>query len=383
MKIGFEAKRIFTNFTGLGNYSRFVTTAISREYPAHNLFLFTPRRTNKREVNALLSNRNINVISPPAGFSTFRLTSLWRSWAVRFEKTIKELNLFHGLSQELPMGLPVELKRVVTVHDLIFLRFPHLYNPIDVRIYKHKVTRACARANKIIAVSHQTASDLMELLDVPAKRIEVIGQGCNPIFRQTVSDSAVLDVRRKYGLPEDYILQVGTIEKRKNAIVTVKAIHRIPEAARLPLVLVGKATDYAEKVNDVAKELGVSEWVRFVHHVSFEDLPAIYATSRIFVYPSLAEGFGIPILEAIESGVPVICSGTHSLKEVGGPDLLYFDPQDDKALAANLMNLLHDSQSGRQMVIQSKQYVQRFHPSGIASQLMDVYERCLLHPKLA
>jgi glycosyltransferase involved in cell wall biosynthesis len=377
MKIGFEAKRIFTNFTGLGNYSRFITSAISHEFPSHKLFLFTPRRTDHSEVNVLLKNQNISVVSPPKAFSALRLTSLWRSWAVGFEKSMKDLDLFHGLSQELAIGLPLGLKKVVTVHDLIFMRYPQLYNPIDVRIYKHKVIKACAKANRIVAVSQQTASDLIELLDIPAGKIEVVGQGCHPIFRKEIQRAGMLEVRRKYNLPEEYILQVGTIEERKNALVTIKAMHGIPEDARIPLVLVGRATVYTEKVKKIVQQLGMTDWIHFIHFVSFEDLPAIYASSSVFVYPSLVEGFGIPIIEAIESEIPVICSDGISFKEAGGPDSIYIQPFDDKALSANIQALLNDRDSVRNMVEKSKRYVRRFHPPIIARELMDVYQKCL------
>ena len=164
MQVGFEAKRLFTNFTGLGNYSRFIVNALSEFAPENTYILYSPRIKSHPEVDPILARPNIKAIGPTGGF-TF-LKSLWRSWGIQYNKSIPNLDIFHGLSQELPAGLPKHIKKIVTVHDLIYIRYPQFYNPIDVAIYTAKVKSACRRADKVIAISQQTANDLIEFIKV-------------------------------------------------------------------------------------------------------------------------------------------------------------------------------------------------------------------------
>ncbi len=155
MKIGFDAKRFFNNFTGLGNYSRFIIGALSEYVPDNQYFLYSPKIKHHPEITSILGRPNVNVISPPSVYTFLAASSLWRTWGISKEPSIKNLNLFHGLSQELPLNLPKRIKKVVTVHDLIFIRSPKLYKPIDVAIYKAKVKAACINADTILATSQQ------------------------------------------------------------------------------------------------------------------------------------------------------------------------------------------------------------------------------------
>src|SRR5690349_7808131 len=162
MYIGFEAKRVFSNYTGLGNYGRFVVSSLAENFPDHSYFLYTPKFVANREVEPYLIHKNVEIIEPAGGYRAF--TSLWRTWAMGFDSSVKKLNVFHGLSQELPYHLTKGLKKVVTVHDLIFLRFPQFYNSIDVSIYKAKVIHACKTADHVVAISEQTKQDLIDYL---------------------------------------------------------------------------------------------------------------------------------------------------------------------------------------------------------------------------
>jgi glycosyltransferase involved in cell wall biosynthesis len=374
MNIGFEAKRFFTNYTGLGNYSRFVIDALSLHNPQNQYYLFTPREISNDEVSPIVGRRNIEVVKPGDLYTSLKLTSIWRAWGASFTTQARNLLVYHGLSQELPFGLASRIKKVVSVHDLIFLRYPSFYHEVDIAIYKAKVQSACARADKIIAISKQTAQDLMEFLKVPESKIEVVYQGCHPNFKRTTSTEEKAAIKRKYKLPDKYILNVGTIEERKNLGILIKALSLLPNDLQIPLVVVGRFTKYHKYVVKLARDLSVLPKIIFLNEASFSDFPAIYQSADVFVYPSLFEGFGIPLIEAIVSGIPVITSQGSCFSEAAGPYARYIDPQDATSLAKQLEHVLTDSDLKNDMINQSLVYVQKFAPEIIARHINVVYK---------
>lgn len=376
MKIGFEAKRLFTNYTGLGNYSRFVVDALSVHRPEHAYILFTPKATSNGEVGHIVARKNVGVVKPTGLYTGF--TRLWRSWGLSRHKAAQTLDVFHGLSQELPFNLPRRTKKVVTVHDLIFLRFPEFYHSWDVAIYKAKVKSACNRADRIIAVSDQTARDIVDFLGIDASKVTVIYQGCHPNFRRETTPEKRADVRMRYGLPEEFILNVGTIERRKNIQILIDALALMPEDMRIPVVIMGRPSSYLREVVDRARQKHVYRHLRILHNVSFPDFPAIYQQASAFVYPSLFEGFGIPLVEAIESRIPVITSKGSCFIEAAGPGALYVDPRNPEELARSLEACLTDDALRERIVNDSFEYVQQFRPEKIASNMDQLYQELLV-----
>jgi len=374
MNIGFEAKRLFTNRTGLGNYSRFVVNALSLHHPANNYLLYTPKGLPHKDAKNIVGRPNVEVITPGGVYSLTFGTSIWRTWGMSQHASIANLDIFHGLSHELPMGLPRRIKTVVTVHDLIFFRYPEFYNPIDVLIYKFKLVRACRMADKIIAVSSQTANDLIDFVQVDPLKVEIIGQGCHANFKRRFSAAELSQVKVKYKLPSNYILNVGTIERRKNLLVMVRALSGFSKESRVPLVVIGKKTEYFKEVVEEARSLNVLHSIQFLENVPFEDFPGIYQGADVFVYPSLFEGFGIPLLEAIECQVPVIASQGSCFKEVAGPSSIYVDPMDAEELKSQLCAVLENSDLSSKMITDSTAYVRKFQPDVISANLISVYE---------
>lgn len=370
MNIGFDAKRAFLNFTGLGNYSRFVIQALQQNYADDHYVLFTPRVKKHPETDSLVS-QNTSIVTPSG--ITKKVSSLWRLMLGGFSSVPKTLDVFHGLSAELPFLLPDSVAKVVTVHDLIFLRFPQFYNPIDVSIYKAKVKSACNRADKIVAISQQTADDIVDYLNIDRDKIEVIYQGCHENFKRAVSADEVSIVKQKYNLPNEYILNVGTIEERKNLGVLVKSLALLPETLRIPLVVLGRFTPYTKHVIEEARRLNVLNSIVFLHNASFSDFPAIYKGAKIFVYPSLFEGFGIPLVEAIEVGVPVITSTGSCFHEAAGPSAKYINPHQADELSAALTTILESTQLQQTMVAESKAYIEKFTPEKIAHDFNRLY----------
>jgi glycosyltransferase involved in cell wall biosynthesis len=372
VRIGYDAKRLFNNFTGLGNYSRFIVGGVQKFFPEEQLVLFTPKLKEHPETKEFTKAASFTTVLPSSFLTTFKLGSYWRSFLLKEEAKRAKLDIFHGLSHELPRGISSVAKSIVTVHDLIFLRYPQFYKALDRWIYTKKLTYACREADCIIAISEQTKNDLIEFLKVPDEKIVVVYQGCHPNFYRSISKEELSAVRQKYKLPDQFLLNVGTIESRKNALLLIKALKEITNNP-IPLVIVGRATTYLEEIKSFMAANNLEKRVHFIHKASFADLPALYHLSTVFLYPSLFEGFGIPLVEAIACGVPVITSTGSCFSEAAGPAALYVDPQDAKGMTAAIERVLQDTSLRKNMVEQSTAYIKRFESEVIAKEMMKVY----------
>lgn len=375
MRIGFDAKRLFNNFTGLGNYSRFVVKALLDNYANHHYTLYSPKIKQHLETQQFRVNPKLLIRTPPTWVRGSGFGSFWRSVNLGNIAFRDGMDIYHGLSNELPVTKPKGLKTVVTIHDLIFIRYPELYHKIDTKIYRKKLKHACESADKIITISKQTANDLKQYFEVSEERIQVIYQGCDEIFKKRFSKEEVQSVIKKYNLPENFVLTVGTIEARKNALVLLKAAVQLSKD--VSIVLIGKPTKYQAQLNQFIAENNLNSRVRFVHDVVFTDLPKIYQASKVFVYPSRFEGFGIPIVEAIHSQVPVIAATGSCLEEAGGPSSMYIDPDDADALAEGIKVFLRDEARRTKVVANGLDFVKQFEPPQIAANMMDVYQSVL------
>lgn len=369
MNIGFDAKRLFFNHRGLGNYSRDTVRILSNQRPENSYHLFTP--STKNSIPFTLQE-NCHIIEPQ-GLLERQLGSVWRSyWSCR---DIKRLNLdiYHGLSHELPVGIEkTGAKSVVTMHDVIFLKYPHLYPFIDRKLYERKYVRSCRMADVVVAISEQTKRDLVEFASVDEKKINVVYQGCQPIFSVPVTASEKTRVTKTYNLPDSFLLNVGAIEKRKNQALIIKAM--VEQKIDLPLVIVGRPTSYMDELTVFVKKMGLESKVIFLTNVPALDLPVLYQLSSLFIYPSLFEGFGIPILEALHSGVPVIASTGSCMEETGGRASLYIDPQDPEALGVAINKLLNDTEMRNNMIVSGKEHACQFSDEAIAKSLFSIYE---------
>lgn len=368
MNIGFDAKRAFYNRTGLGNYSRNLVEALHLHYPEQSLQLYVPRLKAATLFEQSKHWENVRIITN----ETILPAAFWRSWSVKKALSRNNTRIYHGLSAELPLGAkPRGIKYVVTVHDLIYERFPDLYPVIDRKIYRRKTVSACRKADKIIAISEQTKRDLVQFYGVDAAKIEVVYQDCDPVFAIPVNSERKKAVQAKYELPADFLLSVGTLETRKNTKLILEALLQLPEEVKL--VLVGKATPYAAELKAFMKQHNLEHRVQLLHQVSFEELPALYQLAETFIYPSIFEGFGIPVIEALKSGTPVIAATGSCLEEAGGPDSLYFDPKDAAALAIHIRKLWKQADTRQLQVAKGMQYAQRFSAAQFASATMTVY----------
>lgn len=367
MKIGFDAKRAFNNAAGLGNFSRNTIRALSRQFPNDRYYLFHP------------GNRNPLFVPPansfevkPNGFLWKKLRPVWRSYQVgRLAKSL-DLDVYHGLSHELPVWIDKsDIRTVVTIHDLIYLRLPEYYPQIDRKIYNQKFRHACKVATRIHAISEQTKQDLMSYFFVPEEKIRVIYQSINPVFFDRAEDERKQALRKKYQLPQKFVLSVGTIEPRKNLLGLLEGMTLAK--TYIPLVVVGKVTEYQYKVRKfIESDLNRLE-VFFLSKISDEELAVLYQMAEAMVYPSFFEGFGLPVAEAQASGCPVISSYTSSLPEVGADAVLYVNPEKPEEIGKALEKVLSDQELRTSLIEKGRINAQRFTPATFARQLKQLY----------
>ncbi|WP_114784074.1 glycosyltransferase family 4 protein [Botryobacter ruber] len=376
IRIGFDAKRAFNNTSGLGNYSRFVISSMVRQYPEQDYLLFTPAVSPVFE-DFIHAAASVQVVTPGNGFRK-KLASLWRVFGMDTVLKQQRVDIYHGLSNEMPYGLPPgPYKRIVTIHDLIFMRYPNLYNAVDRLIYKRKVTDACRQSDRIIAISEQTKADLQHYLQVDAAKIEVVYQDCDPVFHQRCTAQQLAFVQQKYKLPPTFILSVGTLEKRKNQLQLLQAWHSSGLSDVAAIVFVGRKTAYTDELRAFIQNQKLQDKVFFLPYIPFQELPAIYQLAHLFIYPSVFEGFGIPIVEALNSGVPVITSTGSCFSEAGGPESIYIPPGDAGALAAAMQRVFGDEALRQRMISSGFAHARQFRAERTAAQLQQVYQEVL------
>ena len=365
MRIGYDAKRAFNNHRGLGNYSRETLRILASHFPDLQLDLFTPKIDSSIRFDC---PQNANIIQPKRHF----MTSLWRTFGITKEAERRHLDLYHGLSHELPVGIEKTcIPTVVTMHDLIFIRHPELYPFIDRYLYKTKYLHSCRIADRIIAVSQQTKNDLIELANIREEKISVVYQGCHPLFCNHLSESQKEIVKNKYHLPDTFLLNVGAIEPRKNQLLILKALKA--KALDIPLVIAGRKTEYITELQQFITRNQLEKQVFILPNVDFDDLPALYQSAFLFIYPSQYEGFGIPVVEALQSCVPVIAAKGSCLEESGGPGSCYVSPDDADELAEQITTILQNNELRSSMIVQGKTYASQFSDKSIANHLMQIY----------
>ena len=370
LKIGLDAKRIVRNGTGLGSYGRTLATDLSKDASLDLTLYATDKGRDELRMQVAETPR-LRYAYPTRRASLFG-KAYWRSRGIVGQLKRDGIQVYHGLSGELPYGISRSgIKSVVTIHDLIFLRHPEYYNKVDVAIYRRKFHRALKEADAVVAISECTRRDICEFGGIDPDRVEVIYQSCAPRFSGEPDMRLLWRVREFYDLPDRYVLCVGSIERRKNQLLAVEALHHLPED--VSLLLVGRATSYTDELRDYIDSERLHERVMVLHGVPDDHLPALYRMAEAFVYPSRYEGFGIPVIEAIRMGLPVVACTGSCLEEAGGPDSLYVSPDDPQALAHALTQVLVGAEGRQQRIECSQRYVERFGNTHCARHFAELY----------
>lgn len=378
LNIAFDAKRAFQNNTGLGNYSRSLISALAVHFPEHQYLLFTPKQTGLFNTAPYAG---MQVVLPQRTLHRW-FRGAWRSKYVVGDLQRQGVDLYHGLSHEIPFGIHRSgIKSVVTMHDLIFERYPGQYNPIDVQTYRRKAKYACAYAGKVVAISQQTREDLITYYDADPEKIAVVYQSCDPAFAVPHTPEQLQAMRQLYGLPQQYLLYVGSVIERKNLLGVVKALHILKGHVDTPLVVLGDGKGYKKQVKAFIAAHGLGQqviWLNERRRLPHADLPMLYQGAQALLYPSIFEGFGIPILEALWSRTPVITSRGSCFAETAGDAAEYVDPLDPASIAHAIRRVTGNTALAQDMKEKGWAHAHRFTPDKCAAAMMEVYNNLLL-----
>ena len=374
MRIAFDAKRMLNNPTGLGNHARILVNAMMRDYQDNEYLFFAPSAKDEF-FNQL--HGDFKVRFPETKMAQI-IHPWWRSFGITQDILRNRVELFHGISNELPLNIHRSgIATVVTIHDLIFLKDKEQYPWLDRQFYIIKSKYAARQADAVIAVSEETKRDLMEIYGVPERKISVIYPSVDRRFYDKVSDEERIRVARQHKLPPKFILNVSSFFPRKNQIKLIEAFDRIKDKIDEDLVLIGSAGYILPDIQRVIDERKLGRRVHILTDVNNDVLPAIYQSASLFVFPSLFEGFGAPVLEALFSGVPVIVSQGGAIEEAAGHGALLIYPYEEEDIAEKMIEALKDGKIREDMIAKGLDHALTMTDRVFATKTMAVYESIL------
>jgi alpha-1,3-rhamnosyl/mannosyltransferase len=364
MRIVLDARTATDHFPGIGRYVVNLARALRSIAPELDLTLLRdPAATAQR-----LALPDLPTVE--CAVSPF---SIKQQWIVPRQLRGINATVYHSPYYLMPYrsGVPT----VLTAHDLIPEVYPRFYTPAQRLVFCWAHGLALRTARITVAVSAATRTDLIERLGARPDRVVVIPEAADPRFAPQPA-TAIQVVRDKYGLPDRYVLYVGSNKAHKNLLRLVEAwkiLTADTDLAGARLVIAGHWDPHFPQARELAERLGLMDQVRFAGPISEDDLPAVYAGARVFVFPSLYEGFGLPVLEAMACGTPVVCSSTSSLPEVVGDAALTVDPLDEQALAAVMARALGDVAQREEMRARGLAQAARFSWERTAQETLAVY----------
>ncbi len=357
---------------GIGRYAGSLAQALVAREP-DRYALFYNRSGDRLPPEGL---ERIPARTVRAGYKPWRM-AVWLGHlaGIGFERLVPGAELFHATEHLLPplRGVPT----VLTVHDMIFKLFPQHQKRLNYWYLNATMPLYCRRADAIITVSESSKRDIVAHYGIDPARVTVIYEAAAPEFKPVPTD-AVDEVRRRYGLPERYLIHVGTIEPRKNLTRLVEALERLhARGLSIPLVVVGGKGWLYEEFFRRLEQSAVRDAVQFPGYLPAADLPAIFAAATLATMPSVYEGFGLPVLEAMACGTPVVCSDGSSLPEMGGEAARYFDPYDVEAMAEAISEVWGDENLRGEMREKGLVQAGKFSWQRAAEETRAVYEGIL------
>ena len=355
---------------GIGTYIRNLVQHLSEIDRDTNYLLFTG--TQGREILDDLPP-NFQVVTQRSP-----VYSLRELFMVSWDLFRLKVDLYHATHYVLPFMVPC--RAVVTIHDIIHLLYPDFLPNRLAFFYAHRMIRhGLSRGDRVITVSNNTRQDLMSYFGVTGEKIEVVHNGIDEVFREPLDDDAIVRWMRNLSLEQPYILFVGNRKPHKNLDNVVKAFARALEINDFPhtLVCVGGRSAIDAKVRQRAEQLGIGDRLLLLGHVAQEALPAVYQGASLFLYPTLYEGFGLPVVEAMASNVPVITSNTSSLKEIAAGYADLVNPVDVEAMARTIVHCVCDADHRQSLSRLGRRRSQDFNWRQAAEQTLDIYRRTL------
>ena len=376
--IGFDVTAALTQGGGIGRYTRELIHALSAEAPQLTYKLFSARPPAELPVPDSLP------VAPHVSHHHAPVDERWlyRLWyrarlPIPVQLFMGAIDLFHSPDFVLP-PVSSRVPTVVTVHDLSFIHYPETFPANLVAYLKRVVPWSVGRASYILADSLSTSRDLQSLWGVAAGRIAVLYSGVNERFKPVRDEAALAMVRQRYGLDKPYVLAVGTVQPRKNYEMLIRAFRPVAERYPHSLIIVGGRGWLDEGLPREIERQGLQDRVRLAGFVDDADLPAVYSAADLLTFPSLYEGFGLPLLEAMACGTPVIASNASSLPEVVSDEsAVLLSPHDEGAWTLGMLRLLGDENARRGLSAAGLARSAQFSWHAAARQLAALYESIL------
>ena len=369
-RIGIDYTSAVRQGAGIGRYTRGLVKALAELDRANRYVLFSAGRPADGSWPSNFCLRHLPLTDR-------HLAIIWQRLRLPLpvELITGRVDIFHSPDFVLPPVLGA--RTVLTVHDLSFMRFPECSSAPLLAYLMNAVPRSVARADVILADSCSTLEDLVELLGVERERVTVVYAGVEKRFRPQREEMVLAEVRQRYGISRPFVLGLGTLQPRKNFSRLIRAYALLRERHNVPhqLVIGGGRGWLYDEIDNTIRSLKLKGDVLLIGFVEDRDLPALYTAADVFAFPSLYEGFGLPVLESMGCGTPVVTSCVASLPEVAGNAALLIQPEDEEALADALWRLISDQELRQTLQQRGFQQVKRFTWERAASKLLQVYAR--------
>ena len=378
MRIGLDLRPFLKQETGIGVYFKNLLHSLARIDQSNEYFLFSSSwkdRFSSDRVPAF-NRKNFRDLRVPVKVMDFLWYRLgWPPLETFFRQN---MDLTHSAT---PLILPtLKGKKIVTVHDLFFMDYPDQTDKVTQKYFFRQTARSLHAADGVITVSFYVKDELLKKFDLNASCVKVVYHGRNKQFEKDASPDVVDALRRKYELPESYILFVGAMEARKNLpnlVTALKIIHS--EYRKIPLVIAGRkgpgTPNFLERISQ--NQLG--PWVRILDYLPFEELHALYHSASLLVYPSFCEGFGFPLLEAMASGLPIVTAEVAALPEIARDAALYCDPFQAEDIARKVIQVLSNADLCQKLVRKGKKRILDFDWEKTAFNTLDFYNTLGCH----
>lgn len=377
--IGIDLSSTAINKAGVGTYSHELVKNLSFLDKKNNYLLFPFFHhifdPDFKKIKAPDNAENMQVMFDllPKEWAEY----LWKkSWIPR-EKFLNNLDLIHVTTFVTPPNYKGKL--VTTIYDVTFKTYPEFHTPANVHHCDSGTRTAVERADAIITISQNSKKDIVEIYKCSPEKIHVTLLGYEEKFKPCSDEAKKLAIKNKYQIKNNFLLSVGTIEPRKNLLGTLRAYLSLPEKLRdnLSIIVAGNKGWLNSQLFSFVEENNLKDKVKFLGFVDENDLPTLYSLATIFIYPSFYEGFGLPVIEAMAGGCPVICSNTSSLPEVAGNAAELIDPYNQSQFNQALKNLLTDEKKREKMREKGLKHCRDFSWRKCARQTLDIYQNLL------
>jgi len=378
MRVGFDVRPFLKEETGVGIYFKSLLFALSKIDRENEYYLFSSSWKDRFDPSKVPSfaHKHFRDFRYPVRMINFLWNKLGWPALDRFFKT--RLDLAHSPT---PLILPSRGKKIVTVYDLCFLEYPHLSDDESRRVFTSKIEQSLHRADRIITISHFSRKQILERFSVDKNKIHVTHLGIDLNFWREVDQEETDLIRTKYNLPSSYLLFVGAQEPRKNIVNLIEALKIVQSKYRsIPLVLAGREGKDSANVLARIKKHDLKQWVYMTGYLNDFELRNIYRLATAFVFPSLCEGFGLPLLEAMASGIPLLTSHAAALPEVCQDAALFFDPMQPESMAEMIIRVLKNADLREDLIKKGDKRVLDFSWESTAEQTLSIYRSLVEAP---